>query len=146
MENFTLHIFGYGETQLISKENNDKYATDKLTKVNALVDAIWGLKPAEVKGEKKYQVIHFFNHNDIRWLGEESFNLKDEENLIPLIDELIVEITTFEPVVEETTQAVEETTQAVEETTEPVVEETTEPVVEETTQAVEETTQPVQKK
>jgi hypothetical protein len=146
MENFTIHIFGYGETQLISKENNDKYATDKLTKVNALIDAIWDLKPTEVKGEKKYQVIHFFNHNDIRWLGEESFNLKDEENLIPLIDELIVEITTFEPVLEETTQPVEETTQAVEETTEPVVEETTEPVVEETTQAVEETTQPVQKK
>jgi hypothetical protein len=120
MENFTIHIFGYGETQLISKENNDKYATDKLTKVTALVDAVWALKPAEVKGKKKYQVIHFFNHNDIRWLGEESFNLKDEENLIPLIDELIVEITTFEPVVEETTQPVEETTQPVEETTEPV--------------------------
>ena len=51
--------------------------TDKLTKVTPLVDAIWGLKPTEVKGEKKYQVIHFFNHNDIRWLGEESFNLKD---------------------------------------------------------------------
>ena len=82
MENFTIHIFGYGETQLISKENNDKYATDKLTKVTALVDAVWALKPAEVTGEKKYQVIHFFNHNDIRWLGEESFNLKDEENLI----------------------------------------------------------------
>jgi hypothetical protein len=139
MENFTIHIFGYGETQLISKENNDKYATDKLTKVTALVDAVWALKPAEVMGEKKYQVIHFFNHNDIRWLGEESFNLKDEENLIPLIDELIVEITTFEPVVEETTQPVSETT-------EPVVEETTQPVVEETTQPVEETTEPVQKK
>lgn len=146
MENFTIHIFGYGETQLISKENNDKYATDKLTKVTALVDAIWGLKPTEVTGEKKYQVIHFFNHNYIRWLGEESFNLKDEENLIPLIDELIVEITTFEPVVEETTQAVEETTEPVVEETTQAVEETTEPVVEETTQPVEETTQPVQKK
>ena len=83
MENFTIHIFGYGETQLISKENNNKYATDKLTKVTALVDAVWALKPAEVKGEKKYQVIHFFNHNDIRWLGEESFDLKDEENFDP---------------------------------------------------------------
>jgi hypothetical protein len=128
MENFTIHIFGYGETQLISKENNDKYATDKLTKVTALVDAVWALKPAEVTGEKKYQVIHFFNHNDIRWLGEESFNLKDEENLIPLIDELITEITTFE---------------TVEETTEPVVEETTEPVAEETTETVEEPTEPI---
>ena len=53
MENFTIHIFGYGETQLISNENNDKYPTDKLTKVTALVDAIWNLKPEEVKGEKK---------------------------------------------------------------------------------------------
>jgi hypothetical protein len=107
MENFTIHIFGYGETQLISNENNDKYPTDKLTKVTALVDAIWNLKPEEVKGEKKYQVIHFFNYNDVRWLGEESFNLKNEENLIPLIDELITEITTFKPV-EETTKTVAE--------------------------------------
>jgi hypothetical protein len=129
MENFTIHIFGYGETQLISKENNDKYATDKLTKVTALVDAVWALKPAEVKGEKKYQVIHFFNYNDVRGLGEESFNLKDEENLIPLIDELITEITTFE---------------TVEETTEPVVEETTEPVAEETTESLEEPTETVE--
>jgi hypothetical protein len=47
--------------------------------------------------------------------------LKDEENLIPLIDELIAEMTTFETVVEETTQAVEEITETVvEETTQPV--------------------------
>ena len=107
MENFTIHIFGYGETQLISKENNDKYPTDKLTKVTPLVDAIWGLKPAEVTGEKKYHVIHFFNYNDVRWLGEEYFNLKDEETLIPLIDKLITEITTFETVEEPTEPVVE---------------------------------------
>jgi hypothetical protein len=122
MENFTIHIFGYGETQLISKENNDKYATDKLTKVTALVDAVWALKPAEVTGEKKYQVIHFFNYNDVRWLGEESFNLKDEENLIPLIDELIAEMTTFETVEETTETVAEETIENLEEPTETVEE------------------------
>ena len=40
--------------------------------------------------------------------------MKDEENLISLIDELIVEMTTFKPA--------EETTEPVEEPTEPIVE------------------------
>lgn len=97
MENFTLHIFGYGETQLISKENNDKYATDKLTKVTALVDAIWGLKPAEVTGEKKYHIINFFSKEDVRWIDENSFKLKAEELLFTMIDELITEIKDYKP-------------------------------------------------
>lgn len=92
MQNFVVHIFGYGETQLITNESNVKYKTEKLTKVQPLVDAVWNLKPEKVTGEKKYHIVNFFGKNDVRWVSENQFILKDEETLIPLIDELITEI------------------------------------------------------
>jgi hypothetical protein len=107
MENFTIHIFGYGETQFIEKDTNIKYRTENLKSVQPLVDAIWSKRPTETDFEKNYNVIHIFSKNDIRWLGEEYFNLKDEENLIPLIDRLITEITTFETVEEPSEPVVE---------------------------------------
>lgn len=91
MENFVIHIFGYGETQLITNEKNLKHETKNLTKVQPLVDAIWNLKPEDYSGEKKYHVINFFGKNDIRWVDENSFQLKNE-SLSTMIDELITEI------------------------------------------------------
>lgn len=107
MENFTIHIFGYGETQFIEKDTNIKYRNENLTSVQPLVDAIWDLKSPEITFEKKYNVIHIFSKNDIRWLDEKYFNLKDEETLIPLIDKLITEITTFVTIDESTQPVVE---------------------------------------
>lgn len=40
MEHFTIHIFGYGETQINSNEFSNKIATTELTKVKPLIDAI----------------------------------------------------------------------------------------------------------
>lgn len=91
MENFVIHIFGYGETQLITKDESLKYETKNLTKVQPLVDAIWNLKPEDYSGEKKYHVINFFGKNDIRWVDENSFQLNNE-SLSTMIDELITEI------------------------------------------------------
>lgn len=91
MENFVIHIFGYGDTQLITNEKNLKHETKNLTKVQPLVDAIWNLKPEDYSGEKKYHVINFFGKNDIRWVDENSFQLKNE-SLSTIIDELITEI------------------------------------------------------
>lgn len=91
MENFVIHIFGYGETQLITKDESLKYETKNLTKVQSLVDAIWNLKPEDYSGEKKYHVINFFGKNDIRWVDENSFQLNNE-SLSTMIDELITEI------------------------------------------------------
>lgn len=92
MENFVLHIFGYGETQLITSENSLKYNTKDLTKVQPLIDAIWNLKPTDLVGEKKYQVIHFFSKKDVIWIDKIAFELKDEASLSTKIDDLIAEI------------------------------------------------------
>lgn len=97
MENFVIHIFGYGETQLITEVESLKYETKNLTKVEPLVDAIWNLKPEDFSGEKKYHIINFFSKEDVRWIDENSFKLKAEESLFTMIDELITEIKEYKP-------------------------------------------------
>lgn len=95
MENFTIHIFGYGETQINSNEFSKKITTTELIKVQPLVDAIWNKKPLDLETEEKYHVIHIFNHNDIRFVSKDGFQLKAEEDLKPLIDDLILEMKNY---------------------------------------------------
>ena len=112
MENFTIHIFGYGETQINSNEFSNKIVTTELTKVKPLVDAIWNKKPLDLETEEKYHVIHIFGYNDIRCTSKDGFDLKDQDDLKPLIDDLILELK--EKSVEKTTNPVEKTTNPVE--------------------------------
>jgi hypothetical protein len=95
MENFTIHIFGYGETQINSKELSVKVKTTDLTKVQPLVDDIWSKKPEDSDAEQNFHVIHFFGYNDIRYGSKKGFSLKEDEELKPLIDALIAELETF---------------------------------------------------
>jgi hypothetical protein len=97
MENFVIHIFGYGETQFITNDKSLKYETKNLTKVEPLVNAIWDLKPLDLETEKNYHVIHIFNKDDIRFVSEDGFNIKNNESLTPLIEELIIEIQEYKP-------------------------------------------------
>jgi hypothetical protein len=92
MENFTIHIFGYGETQINSNEFSVKVKTTELKKVKALIDAIWVKKPEDSNAEENYHVINLFGHNDIRWVSKDGFSLKEDEALKPLIDALIAEL------------------------------------------------------
>lgn len=103
MENFTIHIFGYGETQINSNKFSKKIKTNELTKVKPLVDNIWSKTPLDSATEKKYHVIHIFNYNDIRFVSKDGFQLKAEEDLKPLIDDLILEMKNY---VEKTTNPV----------------------------------------
>jgi hypothetical protein len=99
MENFTIHVFGYGETQINSKELSLKVKTTDLTKVQPLVDAIWSKKPEDSNAEQKFHAINLFGFNDVRYISKDGFDVKDDADLKPLIDELIAEMTTFETVV-----------------------------------------------
>ena len=97
MENFTIHIFGYGETQINSKDLSVKVSTDTLTKVTLLVQAIFAKKPKDntsvVSG---YHAINIFGHKDVRWASKgkdtKGFSVKDEKSLKPLVDALITEL------------------------------------------------------
>jgi hypothetical protein len=96
MENFTIHIFGYGETQINSKELSLKVKTTDLTKVQPLVDAIWSKKPEDSNAEQKFHAINLFGFNDVRYMSKDVFDVKDDADLKPLIEELITELETFE--------------------------------------------------
>lgn len=99
MENFTIHIFGYGETQINSKDLSVKVATSSLTAVTPLVQAIFAKKPEDntsvVNG---YHAINLFGYNDIRWSSKgkdvKGFDVENDEALKPLIDALIAELST----------------------------------------------------
>ena len=101
MENLTIHVFGYGETQIIKKDVNFKTATSDLTKVQPLLDALWAEKPEDVTGGDDFHSVTFFNHNRKVWSGKKdqaSFILKGKEDtLVALIDELIAEMTALIP-------------------------------------------------
>ena len=49
MENFTIHIFGYGETQINSKDLSVKVSTDTLTTVTPLLTGVFAKKPAKIQ-------------------------------------------------------------------------------------------------
>jgi hypothetical protein len=62
MKNFnTIHIFGYGETQLISSDSNKKVATSILTKVQAVIDNVYSKKPADNNAGVEHHAINIFN-------------------------------------------------------------------------------------
>ena len=67
--NFTVHIFGYGETQYIKEKVNFKAATTDLTKVQPLLDAIWLQKPSDVEGGDVYHAVNIFNYDRKQWQG-----------------------------------------------------------------------------
>ena len=99
MEKFTLHIFAYGETQIISEELNVKVKTSELTKAEPLIDAVWSEKPEDVGGNKDdFSNITFFDFTKIAWAGktkQETFIIKEEDSAVKeLINELIAELET----------------------------------------------------
>ena len=93
MKNFTIHIFGYGETQINSKDLSVKVATDTLTTVTPLIEAIFAQKPADNPTLiTEFHAINLFGYNDVRWTSKDSFNVQDDADLVPLINALIVEL------------------------------------------------------
>jgi hypothetical protein len=104
----TIHLFGFGDTQIIGKDNNGTVKSDTLTNLQAFVDHIVSLKPEEVI-LTDYHVIHIFNEMDVRYLGRGTEDNQDKTDFIVkmadidalllsnLVDELILAVT---PVVE----------------------------------------------
>jgi len=95
MENFTIHVFGYGETQINSKDLSVKVATDTLTTVTPLLAGVFAKKPADNPTlVTEFHAVNLFGYNDVRWMSNESFDVKDDANLKLLIDNLIAELQT----------------------------------------------------
>lgn len=59
MKNFTIHIFGYGEAQVISETVNFKAKVADFTKLKTVIDNIKSKKPAD-KTTGDYHAINIF--------------------------------------------------------------------------------------
>lgn len=90
----TLHIFGYGETQVITETENKKVATDSIVGVQALVDDLYSKKPADNPATSDYRVINIFNDMFADYSDElgNSFRVDYSELNAALIDAVVLEV------------------------------------------------------
>lgn len=92
----TLHIFGYGETQLIGENLNKKVSTSALTTVQAVVDNVYSFKPEGNTATKEYHAVNIFNDMFADWQtsqqGVEGWRVQYPELDATLIEALVAEI------------------------------------------------------
>lgn len=97
----TIHIFGYGESQIIGKGDDDKpfsrkKKTDELTSAQEVIDFAYGKKPADNQAPKDYFKIDIFNGGDTRFSPKgnlhKSWSFKTHEIPAEIIQALIDEL------------------------------------------------------
>jgi hypothetical protein len=110
----TLHIFGYGETQLIGADFNKKVPSSALTTLQAVVNNVYSFKPVDNPATEQYHAINIFNDMFADWQtsqqGVQGWRTQYAELDVTLIDALIVEINAYvEPITENVEEVVEPT-------------------------------------
>jgi hypothetical protein len=83
----TIHLFGFGDAQIIGKDNNGTVKSDTLVNLQAFVDHVKTFKPEEVV-LTDYHVIHIFNGLDVRYLGKGTGNNQDKTDFIVSVSEI----------------------------------------------------------
>jgi hypothetical protein len=100
----TLHIFGYGETQ-VNGSVGRKVATTSLTKVQAVIDYVYSLKPADNNAGTEYHAITIAKNVFARFTPkakeEKSFTISFKDLDTTTIEELVAELEAIEEVVAE---------------------------------------------
>jgi hypothetical protein len=66
----TIHIFAYGEAQIISNDVNFKASVTEFTKLNPVIADVKAQKPADVVAGE-YHAINIFYSADVRYMGKE---------------------------------------------------------------------------
>ena len=64
----TVHVFGFGTSQLITETVNKKTPSSGLTTLDSFVAHIVTFKPEDI-ALTDYHVIHVFNNYEVRYLG-----------------------------------------------------------------------------
>ena len=103
----TIHIFGYGETQLIGKGGlNDKVETSLLTLADAVVSNVFSKKPTDNTSTIDFHSINIFNNLFADFTSKEKgaksfrveYNELDTDLLTSFVNEVIALNTTTEVV------------------------------------------------
>ena len=96
-----IHVFKYGETQINSKDLSIKVASNTLTKLTPLLEAIFLKKPeSSLSVITEFHSVNIFGYNQVRWVdSKDGFALREKGTEIPslgelkpFIDELILEL------------------------------------------------------
>ena len=89
----TLHIFGYGECQVITDTENKKVPTEDCPSAQAVVDMVYALKPVDNNAGTDYRAINIFNDLFADYQSPEgNFRVDYSELDSALIDQLVSEI------------------------------------------------------
>ena len=95
----TIHIFGFGTTQLIGKDLNKQVPSTALTTLNAVIQNVYSLKPTNIVTSTDFHAINLFNDMNASWLPKtkenKGFRVDFKDLDITLIDALIVEINAY---------------------------------------------------
>jgi len=95
----TLHIFGYGETQLIGENSNKKVPTSALTKVQAVIDNVYSFKPEGNEATEEYHAVNIFNDMFADWQTKEKdvegWRVQYAELNAVAIEELVAEVIAY---------------------------------------------------
>jgi hypothetical protein len=95
----TLHIFGYGESQLIGEKLNHKTLTSSLPSAAAVASALYAKKPADSDASEAYHAINIFNDMfaDYQPSQGKGFRIQKGNLDAALIDALAQEILATKP-------------------------------------------------
>jgi hypothetical protein len=98
----TIHIFGFGTVQVISDTQNVQAPMSAVqTQADAVIDDIWGKKPADYTGQKTYHAINNFNELFADWLpkedGVKSFRVQAADLDQVLLDALAAAVLAYVP-------------------------------------------------
>ena len=95
----TLHIFGYGETQLIGTDFNKKVPSTALTTLAAVVANVYSFKPEGNTAPEEYHAINIFNHMFADWQakgqGIEGWRTEYSDLDAEAIDALVAEVEAY---------------------------------------------------
>jgi hypothetical protein len=95
----TIHIFGFGTTQLIGKDLNKQVPSSALTTLNAVIQNVYSLKPTDVISSTDFHAINLFNDMNASWLPktkeDKGFRVEFKDLDITLIDALVAELEAY---------------------------------------------------
>ena len=101
----TLHIFSFGDVQVITKDGGATKKASDLTKLQAVIDNVWSFKPAESPITKEYHAINIFEGMFADWQPkqpkEKGFRTEyaklDNATIQALIDEVLAPVPPVTP-------------------------------------------------
>jgi recombinational DNA repair protein (RecF pathway) len=92
----TLHIFSFGDVQVIAKEGGKTKKASDLTKLQAVIDMVWEQKPTDNTSTKDYHAINIFNGLFADWQSktkvDKGYRTKYDKLIAETIEALINEV------------------------------------------------------